>query len=565
MAHSFSLLTTLSIFRKQKPSGKGIQRMETAERGWLGWASDGASSLASRLGLLSLDGPPANGGGAAAQNTSGVSKRSRRAANVEIKDDCAEIDDNVSDKKAQMGQNDGPCPSASQPMPGNLLAILECPVCMIVYQDRVMMCSNGHSICGKCLESLPDSRCPTCRVKMGTIRNRIVERMLETALLPCVYRDYGCKYVGRGKSRASHEATCMFRPIPCLLRRCYPSCKWEGPPSSLVEHLNTHCSVRNVDPDTLDDVYWSYKTDKDCFQRGKDAAYFLPWCQRFYYVSISKRGDLFHLAALWFALSPKAAEEAQRRIKMELVFPLDKNQSVSYSLYPPRLLPGEVLDDQISHLIKTNQSFIVPIRRWRREWSESKHKCYFQVRARWTEPSTVTRKTISLRHLLHNIISSRVPRRIRLLLRAHVQSPCLHFFMFFMCVCVVCVCVCFVFCVDPIEPHQSDGWKPTINTEGNPSRRKASMSPPAAASAPCPPSPGSVASNSIEGLDAKKRFGESKAPQITTKTAASVPMASDSERANVRFPKAETRGSITGSTPPRLSLLDLEPTDKKQS
>jgi len=393
-------------------------------------------------------------------------------------------------------------------MPGNLLAILECPVCMIVYQDRVMMCSNGHSICGKCLESLPDSRCPTCRVKMGTIRNRIVERMLETALLPCVYRDYGCKYVGRGKSRASHEATCMFRPIPCLLRRCYPSCKWEGPPSSLVEHLNTHCSVRNVDPDTLDDVYWSYKTDKDCFQRGKDAAYFLPWCQRFYYVSISKRGDLFHLAALWFALSPKAAEEAQRRIKMELVFPLDKNQSVSYSLYPPRLLPGEVLDDQISHLIKTNQSFIVPIRRWRREWSESKHKCYFQVRARWTEPSTVTH---------------------------------------------------------PIEPHQSDGWKPTINTEGNPSRRKASMSPPAAASAPCPPSPGSVASNSIEGLDAKKRFGESKAPQITTKTAASVPMASDSERANVRFPKAETRGSITGSTPPRLSLLDLEPTDKKQS
>eukprot|EP00472_Partenskyella_glossopodia_P008681 CAMPEP_0197519044 /NCGR_PEP_ID=MMETSP1318-20131121/4295_1 /TAXON_ID=552666 /ORGANISM="Partenskyella glossopodia, Strain RCC365" /LENGTH=565 /DNA_ID=CAMNT_0043069799 /DNA_START=12 /DNA_END=1709 /DNA_ORIENTATION=- len=71
---------------------------------------------------------------------------------------------------------------------------------------------------------------------------------------------------------------------------------------------------------------------------------------------------------------------------MELVFPLDNGQSVSYCLYPRRLLPGEVLDEQISQLIQSKHSFIVPIRRWRREWSESKHKCYFQVRARWTDP-----------------------------------------------------------------------------------------------------------------------------------------------------------------------------------
>jgi len=427
---------------------------------------------------------------------------------VETKDDYAEADDTVSDsstKKAQMGQTDGPCPSGSQPMPGNLLAILECPVCMIVYQDRVMMCSNGHSICGKCLENLPDSRCPTCRVKMGTIRNRIVERMLETALLPCVYKDYGCKYVGRGGTRAGHEDTCMFRPIPCLLRRCYPSCKWEGTPSSLVEHLNTHCSVRNVEPDTLDDVYWSYKTDKDCFQRGKDAAYFLPWCQRFYYVSISKRGDLFHLAALWFALSPKAAEEAQRRIKMELVFPLDKNQSVSYSLYPPRLLPGEVLDDQISHLIKTNQSFIVPIRRWRREWSESKHKCYFQVRARWTEPGSTTTHTIAA--------------------------------------------------------DRNDNWKCPVVT-GNANRRKgpASISPPPTASAPCPPSPGSV-NNCIEAPVSKKGFEEMKASPTPPKNTVSVASGTQDPRP---FSGAETRATIVGETPPRLSLRDLEPNDSKR-
>eukprot|EP00467_Chlorarachnion_reptans_P004133 CAMPEP_0114491790 /NCGR_PEP_ID=MMETSP0109-20121206/3200_1 /TAXON_ID=29199 /ORGANISM="Chlorarachnion reptans, Strain CCCM449" /LENGTH=531 /DNA_ID=CAMNT_0001668571 /DNA_START=204 /DNA_END=1795 /DNA_ORIENTATION=+ len=429
------------------------------QQGWIGWASNSASSLASRLGLLSIDDeggagddssrhrardrslqqhqnhhhpqqqqPSSRRGGAghhkhkhrhgsssgggkhhhsslssgrervsAASAKNGYLRRQRHpSAGLNSggdskglcfgPDDVGHIAALDGVKKAQMGGDDGPDAIGSPEIAGNLLSILECPVCMMVYKDKVMMCSNGHSICGRCMDSLPDQRCPTCRVKMGNIRNRIVERMLESAALPCVHREYGCKYLGRGPARAKHEETCMFRPIPCLLRRCYPSCKWEGTPASLVDHLNTHCSVRNVEPDTIDDVYWSYKTDKECFQRGKDAAYFLPWCQRFYYVSISKRGELFHLAALWFAISPKAAEEAHRRIKMELVFPLDNQQSVSYSLYPPRLLPGEVLDEQISSLIQSKKSFIVPIRRWRKEWSESKHKCYFQVRARWTDP-----------------------------------------------------------------------------------------------------------------------------------------------------------------------------------
>jgi len=145
----------------------------------------------------------------------------------------------TSKKKAQMGGY-GPMPtqlkgsgkssssssrSSNSSLPGNLLAILECPVCMTIYKDKVIMCTNGHSVCAQCVDSLPDKRCPTCRVKLGNIRNRIVERMLETAALPCIYKDYGCNYLGT--ERANHEKKCMFRPIPCLLRRCYPSCKWE--------------------------------------------------------------------------------------------------------------------------------------------------------------------------------------------------------------------------------------------------------------------------------------------------------------------------------------------------
>jgi len=442
------------------------------ERGWFGWASDSASSLASKIGILSereetvkkrssrhmgqaqpegkSDGDGSHysanvnfqpgsasrytgtstNRGAFNGNSRGMSRgpkngysRDGRQGRVgyargagafggsnpgipvnsmsnSMRNGIVCTSDNVTDnsgeaataKQAQMGGQDGPAGVTSAELPSNLLAILECPVCMVLYKDKVYICCNGHSICGLCFESLPDQRCPHCRVKLGNIRNRIVEKVLETSSLPCVYREYGCSFLGRGDARMSHEEKCMFRPIPCLLKRCYPSCKWEGTPSMLVEHLNTHCSVREVKPGKWDDVYWSYRTDKECFQRGKDAAYYLPWCQRFYYVSISKRGELFHLAALWFAISPKAATEAHRAIKMELEFPLDNDQKVSYSLYPPQLLQGEVLDGQISELIEKKLSFIVPIHRWRREWSETKHKCYFQVRARWEDPQITTRE-----------------------------------------------------------------------------------------------------------------------------------------------------------------------------
>ncbi len=357
------------------------------------------SSLASSMGLVSLEG---NGGAQDASHEAVECEYKKRRRGIggdpkAKKKDVFTGPDPAScppagerKRKAQLG-SDGPAiASSGAPLPQSLLSVLECPVCMQVYGDRVLVCVNGHSICGGCMERLKDSRCPSCRVKMGEIRNRVVEQMVKTAVLPCVYREHGCGFTAAAEARKAHEAACPHRPMPCLLRRCYPSCNWHGPPSALVAHLNTHCNVRVVRPGVVDDVYWSYGTDQECFQRGKDAAYYLPWCHRFYYVSISKRGDAFYLAALWVAISPRAAiEDESRRIQMELVFPLDGGQSITYTLLPQRLLPGQDLDREISTMIDAGSSFIVPIKRWRHEWSETKNKCYFQIRARWSEAPRV--------------------------------------------------------------------------------------------------------------------------------------------------------------------------------
>eukprot|EP00954_Amorphochlora_amoebiformis_P023740 1361842-Amorphochlora_amoeboformis.AAC.1 len=181
------------------------------QRGWLGWANDSVSSLATRLGLMELDEGHAAPPQPHRSPGQAVPNRSRRACGSEGKLEASLAatfasgkTESSPGKKAHLGEKEGP---SSEPMelPGNIVAILECPVCMTLYKDKVMMCSNGHTICGNCLESLPERRCPTCRVKMGNIRCRIVERMLETAALPCVFKEYGCNYSGKGSDRSQHE------------------------------------------------------------------------------------------------------------------------------------------------------------------------------------------------------------------------------------------------------------------------------------------------------------------------------------------------------------------------
>ena len=68
----------------------------------------------------------------------------------------------------------------------------------------------------------------------------------------------------------------MYQPVGCLFHRCYPNCRWIGPPSALLEHLNSHCTVRNERLGEVSDVFWSYENKEQCFMRGKDATFTSP-------------------------------------------------------------------------------------------------------------------------------------------------------------------------------------------------------------------------------------------------------------------------------------------------
>lgn len=54
--------------------------------------------------------------------------------------------------------------------------VLLCPVCMVVYEGRILQCSQGHAVCEACQLKLTE--CPHCRgVYVGT-RNYVLEAVI---------------------------------------------------------------------------------------------------------------------------------------------------------------------------------------------------------------------------------------------------------------------------------------------------------------------------------------------------------------------------------------------------
>lgn len=93
----------------------------------------------------------------------------------------------------------------------NVSETMLCPICLDIPPEAVFLCVNGHTICCKCCSTV--ERCPECRVpyKMGKIRNRVLETLLDDLELQCPYAAFGCPdKFGRGKLQ-SHANTCIFK------------------------------------------------------------------------------------------------------------------------------------------------------------------------------------------------------------------------------------------------------------------------------------------------------------------------------------------------------------------
>ncbi|CAI8020844.1 E3 ubiquitin-protein ligase SIAH1 [Geodia barretti] len=119
--------------------------------------------------------------------------------------------------------------------PADLAALFECPVCFDYVLPPIYQCESGHLICNTCKERV--QCCPSCRGRLGTVRNLAMEKVAETVKFPCKYASNGCTMRLLHTEKRIHETNCERRPYACPCPGT--SCKWEGPLDDVLNHLLT--------------------------------------------------------------------------------------------------------------------------------------------------------------------------------------------------------------------------------------------------------------------------------------------------------------------------------------
>ncbi|XP_078153950.1 E3 ubiquitin-protein ligase SINA-like 10 [Carex rostrata] len=88
---------------------------------------------------------------------------------------------------------------------------------------------NGHVACPSCWSKV-HHKCHICNVPVVT-RNIALEKVLESAHLPCTYANLGCREFVSYSQRQVHADTCEFGPSLCPIPGCAhkaSSGQWRG-------------------------------------------------------------------------------------------------------------------------------------------------------------------------------------------------------------------------------------------------------------------------------------------------------------------------------------------------
>jgi len=136
----------------------------------------------------------------------------------------------------------------------DLLKDLECPVCMEYMVPPITLCTNGHSICSKCRESV--QRCPTCRAEFSVIRNVVLENIVRRRKYPCANRQSGCLELFSIEHIAKHHGVCEYGKIKCPLH-LFNACFWNGLKNDLKGHIRAEHPTFFFEGPTLPDPHLS--------------------------------------------------------------------------------------------------------------------------------------------------------------------------------------------------------------------------------------------------------------------------------------------------------------------
>lgn len=155
---------------------------------------------------------------------------------------------------------------------------LICPICMEFYLGHsIFQCNEGHVLCVTCFIRLDVPRkCPSCRIPMGEIRNRVLEEIAGKYPVQCKWRY--CKHIGPAQNFWSHKCYCEHRHGQCVLK----DCGWEGYGDELETHLKEkHNALTKTITDESSKGTWGLgdeMTKSGCYGvKHKEKSYFITW------------------------------------------------------------------------------------------------------------------------------------------------------------------------------------------------------------------------------------------------------------------------------------------------
>lgn len=227
--------------------------------------------------------------------------------------------------RGQEGQ--GHCAAKKARAEGDLLEQLECSACRFTPRDgAIYNCDNGHPVCARCHPRL--SRCPMCRSKAFSQRNKLAERMRETLLqtvtIPCANELTGCKASGLWDDLKKHENVCLHREVRCPAHH-RRACDWVGSLKELYIHLNEKKCTQIIKQDEEEKAFTSvigdFLDDMTVFDR-KSMTHWKPVMlvtrhlfRLFAYLVMSRApsGEWF------FYVRVMAGKEIVERVKAEIV------------------------------------------------------------------------------------------------------------------------------------------------------------------------------------------------------------------------------------------------------
>lgn len=114
-----------------------------------------------------------------------------------------------------------------------ILAELQCPVCLEYMHPPIRQCQTGHSMCDKCFARV--ACCPVCRAPKSYTRSLALEILQTRMVFPCRNLSEGCQFIDLGPYISEHEDCCPFGAVPCTLKPV-TNCSWCGPISRFLNH-----------------------------------------------------------------------------------------------------------------------------------------------------------------------------------------------------------------------------------------------------------------------------------------------------------------------------------------